>query len=427
MQKNYKSGMYDEIINCDDVEIRKELYKKLIESNDYIFNADVTSLYPSIMNKNKLIDSNVYPVGASRWSEQPKVEYEAGKLGIYKIKFQPPKNIRVPILPRHKPNDQGIFWELTDGDGIYSSVDIKNAVDCGYQIEFIEKCLVWDDSKHIFNDYIEKFSQMKKEAEQNDQPIIRSVCKLLLNSLYGKMLQRANYSQNKICKNAFDINDFTRDKENISWIVLNDNKYMFTGDVIDQVKEDKITKPTHIGVFVLSYSRMLMTKFFKEIDPTLQTMIFTYTDTDSMHIFGEDHKKLFERGLIKNKNDAELGLLTNDVEDEGLIIYEKNLGPKMYTYTFLDKNGKIGTSMKAKGIPKKCLKKEFYENEKDEKVKFWGMKKKNIKLSSKDKENGIKYLSIIDVPENIRTFYKNQWEKMNLVTNQWFPVGYEQK
>lgn len=66
----------------------------------------------------------------------------------------------------------------------------------------------------------------------------------------------------------------------------------------------------------------------KAIDPSLARIPFTYSDTDSMHIFGSDYLKLRELGYIKSKKDSQLGYLCSDIDHEGVIISEKNLAPK---------------------------------------------------------------------------------------------------
>src|SRR4051794_38275701 len=77
----------------------KMKYKDLIKTGDFIFNADATSLYPASMKGIDILDVS-YPTGKSRWSELPLEEWNKKKIGFYKIKFCPPKNIRTPILPR---------------------------------------------------------------------------------------------------------------------------------------------------------------------------------------------------------------------------------------------------------------------------------------------------------------------------------------
>ena len=80
--------------------------------------------------------------------------------------------------------------------------------------------------------------------------------------------------------------------------------------------------------------------------------------------------------------------------------------------------------MKYKGIPKKELHYEYYMNEKPQDVPFDGLKKKHVKLNSKDVEKDIDYFSI--VKSNMkRTFAKSSWGGMEFENNQWYPVGYE--
>src|SRR4051812_29739897 len=84
---------------------------------------------------------------ASHWSSKPKEDYESGKLGFYKVSYVPPLDITVPILPKKKFNSGtlvGIEWDLFPGKGVFTSVDIDNAISAGYTIEFIDKCLVYD-------------------------------------------------------------------------------------------------------------------------------------------------------------------------------------------------------------------------------------------------------------------------------------------
>jgi len=93
----------------------------------------------------------------------------------------------------------------------------------------------------------------------------------------------------------------------------------------------------------------------KAMDPTLTKLTFTYTDTDSLHIKGPYYFKLKEMGYIKPKSECQLGYLCSDIDDEGLIIKEKNIGPKCYLYEFINNKGEIKLNddavMKCKSIP----------------------------------------------------------------------------
>ena len=107
-----------------------------------MFNGDVSSLCPTAMKGNDLLNVK-YPVGCSRWSEDPKNEFGNNKLGFYEINYKCPKNLFHPILPNRKKNG-GIAWTCLDGHGFYTNVEIEEAMKMGYEVEFLNKCLVYD-------------------------------------------------------------------------------------------------------------------------------------------------------------------------------------------------------------------------------------------------------------------------------------------
>ena len=90
-QKYFESNMYDEIIKSD-VETRKGLYKKLYESNDYVFAADIVSMYPTSMCGIRGLLDVEYPLGQAYVSNEPEIEFNNGKLGFFEIEFECPKN-----------------------------------------------------------------------------------------------------------------------------------------------------------------------------------------------------------------------------------------------------------------------------------------------------------------------------------------------
>jgi hypothetical protein len=194
-------------------------------------------------------------------------------------------------------------------------------------------------------------------------------------------------------------------------------------------KENKISKPCQLGGFVLSYSRRIMLNYMKAIDPTLESMMFTYTDTDSLHITGESYKKLKDMGYIRSGKDVALGYLSCDIDDEGIIISENNLAPKLYRYEYIDQLNRINgeekiATMKAKGIPKSCLKYEMYDLLKeDQECDFSGLKRKHVSLTSSDKKAGLKHFSIVNCNQT-RTFHSTTWTGFKRYGNEWFPRGY---
>jgi len=404
-QQRYQSSMYE------GVKDGKINYSEVLASKDFIFNADASSLYPASMAGFEHMEV-AYPIGKSRWSDVPGQDYYDGRVGFYEIEFVPPKDLRVPVLPRVKLNNGvkiGVEWSLNDGCGVYTSIDIRNAMESGYKISFINKALVYDQQGDVFSKFIKEFYDLKSKAEREGNDCLRSIAKLLLNSLYGKMLMAPITSKTVIVNSAYEFHNFFTNHELTDYKILNDNKIMMTGEVKDCEKVDRITKPSQLGAFVTAYSRRIMLFYMKAIDPTLKKMSFTYTDTDSLHISGEAYLKLKALGLVKSKKDASLGFLCSDISNEGLIIKELNFAPKTYLYVYIDEKGNIGTTKKCKGIPKRVLKDLDYEKHGQE-VEFTGLKRK-MKLTRADQERGIKLFSICNHTQT-RTFMKNVWTGM---------------
>ena len=425
----------------------KKIYKILKESGDYIFNGDINSQYPACMAGCELMDT-IYPIGLSKWYDDAveceKIFNDNKQLGVYEIKFScPNKKIKHPILPRKKisvrKNGKKIFsgveWSLLDGQGVYNTVDIQNAIKHGYKIEFTGRALIWEGvSNKIFHTYITLAYNHKTQAKIDKNDVKYQIAKLMMNSLYGKTLQNPINKTEKIVKTIDETEEFVSEHILTDWEIVenesNEVEYIIlTGEKTNDDKIDK--KPRHLGSFVLGYSRRLWLLFLETIDPTLTKYITTYQDTDSLHILGKYYKKLLKSGLI---DDKKLGYLSNDCENNALIFKEINLAPKCYLYLALDPDGIIHTTMKSKGIMKKFLKEEWYEDhefyqklpdddERKPKAKWKGMKKINKNISKNDRELGVEHWSIKQ--ENYsRTFYKNEWQHMNFVDNHFLPFGH---
>jgi|GEM_PF-4896273 len=419
-QKVFKSDKYNDIIS------NKLSYDQLLNSLNFIFNADATSLYSASMKGFELVQVS-YPTGYSRWSYNPIEEWKNNKIGFYEINFFPPKDILVPILPTK--NKLGLSWSLENGTGVYPSVDIQSALDVGYEIHFINKCLVWDEQGDIFGEYVTDFFQLKIQAEKEVNKVKRSIAKLMLNALYGKTLQKAIFTKNSLVYNGNQFNEFFRDKsgDNFDWVIFNDNKMLVTGELQDQDKVNAINKPCHLGAFVLAYSRKIMLHYMKVLDPTLKRMLFTYTDTDSLHLLGSDYLKLKSLGYIKPKHESKLGYLCSDIDHDGLIINEINLAPKCYCYEYINSKGEINVDenaiTKCKGIPQIQLKSDYYYEDEGHELHFTSLKKIHKNISRKYADLGITPFNIVS-EDLTRTFNKNPWSSNTFYDNRWFPQGY---
>ena len=106
------------------------------------------------------------------------------------------------------------------------------------------------------------------------------------------------------------------------------------------------------------------------------------------------------------------------------------VAPKTYFYEYIDNKNKVydkdnGTK-KGKGIPKKCLNNNMYNDYKNKEqiVEFSGLRKKHTNLTKGDIEKGVKLFSIVNNTQT-RTFMKSEWKGMDLIDNKYYPKGYK--
>lgn len=348
-----RRSLKGEKISNIDTKFIQHVYRECYKNNDYLFNADVNSLYPTAMKNFK------FPIGPSRWSINPEYDFKKGLHGFYRIKYFPNPNLHWSILPRRVENPKelerkGLNWNLLDGTGVYTRIDIEEALKYGYTIIFIGEAIVFDYSDYVFREYIDYLYKGKQDQDKlkytnpkQYNPVLRQFYKILMNSLYGKTIQRDINEQVKIVESAgSEYFKLTRERHIIDIRhLLNDKSVVIVQD------KGKGFKPIQIGAYVLAYSRRLMNTYYFESNGLL-----TYTDTDSLHVYGEIHKKFMEKEFMGSG----LGQLSNDIDSgeakDAIIIHEISNGPKNYMYVFIGSDGKIGYEMKCKGIPKSKLK-----------------------------------------------------------------------
>ena len=163
--------------------------------DDYLIDADVNSLYPAAM-------MNTFPVGIPVKLKSKTITYFNGemkegkkcpKVGIYRIQYTTNKYLIDGILPRRE--EGCLRWDLKDGEGVYNSVDIDNAISHGYQIKILEG-YYWETTEEVFDEYIKYLYDFKKKATKGTAQY--TLAKLMMNGLYGKTIQRPILDENAI-------------------------------------------------------------------------------------------------------------------------------------------------------------------------------------------------------------------------------------
>ena len=98
-----------------------------------------------------------------------------------------------------------LIWDLKDGTGYYTSVDIEDMKSCGYQIEILDGWY-WNDSDNVFKEYI--LEKYKDKQESKKDSVEYTLAKLFLNALYGKQIQKPVETKTKIIKDNYEFWSF---------------------------------------------------------------------------------------------------------------------------------------------------------------------------------------------------------------------------
>lgn len=423
--------------------------RKIRESGDYLLAADVVSLYPAAMRGTRFMKV-AYPIGPHRWSDNPKADFEKGLCGIFDVHVTPRANLVEPILPHHPPKKGGLDWPLYPFRDNFTNVDLVTAKENGYKVDFVGKAIVWDDSTdQLFNQYVDRWFEMKKQAKKDGNKVKYQIAKIMQNGLYGKLQQKPIDTKDFWTDNSKEACEFLATHNLVDAHFLDKaDMWIIKGKLPDIDIAAAVTKPMHLGAFVLSYSRRIMIHYARLIDPTLTRPIKVYGDTDSMFITGTDHQRLEKIGGVFG---TELGMLDNDMKDDALITRWCCHQPKTYHALAVNNKNQLISKMGCKGIPTKVPAKAgdsipstTYPGEDPEHKKAKGGEKVPI-LHHEDfvrgeskliffktyEKNHVKSSSPYDpftirIYDTKRTFLSTKWTGFDFDgKNRWYPKGYD--
>lgn len=190
---------------------------------------------------------------------------------------------------------------------------------------------------------------------------LANVIKLLMNSSYGKLIQKSNDSDSKIIVGYNKLNKYTQQRhiyiksiESIGADLMNDT----TSYIVKEYKPiiESSSSP-HLGCQILSYSKRIMNQVMYTAEDN--GLDIYYQDTDSMHIdrssisiLSKKYKEIYGKKLIGEQ----LGQFHSDFEVKGLdpkTTYScKFIGlmKKTYVDCCVDDKGNTGYHIRAKGF-----------------------------------------------------------------------------
>lgn len=317
-----------------------------IEVGEHIV-LDVNSLYPSVMYEKELpIGEPVYFSGKYKddkvynlFIQRLTCSFELKKNKIPTIQL---KNSRYFLSNEYLTSSNSEIVELT-----LTNIDLKLFFENYdvYDLQFIDG-FKFRSLKGIFKDYIDKYIKIKEEATISGNKGLRTLAKLLLNSLYGK----------------FALSLITKTKR----CFLDEE-----GIIKYENNEEEIREGIYIpiGAFITSYAREKTIRTSQAIkDYSIKNYgvdKYIYSDTDSIHtlLSIEECKKFCQI------DDVKLGFWKHEATfKSGKYIRQK---------TYVNKTFDDELEITCAGMPKKCIfKKDIKGYIKMKKIFFIGKKKK---------------------------------------------------
>ena len=333
---------------------------------------DVTSLYPWV-NK-----TCVYPKGHPTFISTPGHTDIHQYFGLIQCQVLPPRELYHPVLPyRHdnkllfplcatcvqdempkRPWDRSVECNHTDQErvltGTWCSPELNKAVELGYQVQYIYEVWHFDETcQGLFKDYVNTWLKIKQEAsgwpeenmtEQDKQtyidnyfeqegirleydkieknPGLRTLAKMMLNSMWGKFGQRLNKTQVQEFNDPQAFHRFldtdTLDVRHVS--VINDQLV----EVHYQYQDEDIPVSPKLNIFVAAFTTCwARLRLYAALEPLGQRVL--YYDTDSI-IFLQDE------GQPNPVLGDYLGDFTSELDNDDYILEFVSAGPKNYGY-----------------------------------------------------------------------------------------------
>ena len=356
-----------------------KLYYKCTRKRERVKYCDFTSLYPYINAY------GLYPC----YSHPEKITYDFDMTlnyeGFIKCKVLAPRNLYHPVLPA-KINGKTMFTLCqrcaenglskclhNDNDrsftGTWCIPEVKLALEKGYKI--IKTYEIWKFEKSafdLFKGYVMNFLKTKQEASgypkwcktdadrtkyiseyEKEQGILlnrdnilrneglRSVAKIMLNSLWGKFGQKNNQRKHKIINVENDPQSYYDIMFNEKYVVHDVLHYNDTFDLSYSLTKHAVKTDNNTSIYIAAYTTALARcKLYSVLDKVGEKVI--YYDTDSIIYVDEDND--IEETLPYGDY---LGDLTDELKGDNIVEFVSG-GPKNYSY--ITESGKCKTVCK---------------------------------------------------------------------------------
>ena len=240
-------------------------------------------------------------------------------------------------------------------NGTFCTPELHESLKKGYTILETYEIYEFEMTEGLFKDYVNTFLQLKQESsgfpsycttEQEKQkyieeyapheginlnynsisenPGLRYIAKLFLNSLFGKFAQRTDLTQTRIVNDAKSFLEIlhTPHFEVQSVLLIGENSLLVTYKDNENANTPFAFSNVILSAFITSWARLKLYELLEKVGK--ENLI--YSDTDSVfHAQKRNEPLLLPTGNF-------LGNLTNEIKEGWEIPIFIGLGPKNYSY-----------------------------------------------------------------------------------------------
>ena len=267
---------------------------------DRIHYYDFKSLYPSVQDCK--VHDTYYPCGKPDEdltlvnrdiTNEFLLDYMKDQTGFLEIDAKHLKYVTNPTLGRIKNVSGEPKFMFTNEDTIketYCWPEIQEAIESGeIQVTKVHKAYTFGRTTKTFDKYVKFFFQVKEEAEQTGNEGLRSLAKLMLNSLWGKLgqksyaitewvhtVEREHHLQRQFASGAFEM---------ISCVPKTDSFIHYDYRIVHDFNNLQNTA-VHIAAHVSTWGRVILHR--KVLRHHGQRALYCDTDSAIIYLRKED-------------------------------------------------------------------------------------------------------------------------------------------
>jgi hypothetical protein len=220
---------------------------------------DINSLYPSVM-------LNEYPnPNSQRHSYKNSTEKIIKYMGISHVKVFCP-DIKYPLLPFRTKNK--LLFAKGEFEGWYTHEELKKAISIKYKILEVKETYYFKETCKPFHDYVTDLYAKRLEYRKNGNEEMAEICKLFMNSLFGKFGQKFIGRENIVSTKYYNKEYKKMDRYN-----------QFLSRVVEDGEPASFCMPMW-SAYITGYARLKLYDYLVEHNAI-------YCDTDSIII---DHE-----------------------------------------------------------------------------------------------------------------------------------------